>query len=147
MSKIISAPKVIVGFVVLVVAFAAVPYMISSVGNMVDTIGKRAITVLVEFEPNPRTGGPIRPNSNLLDVVSIRVDIGVQPSVYVERATASPWTRTVYAEKNDRVTVGAEQFTGTKLSCTISENGAVVSHYEKTGPSEVLCFAKSARGK
>jgi hypothetical protein len=110
-----------------------------SVKNLMDK-DDGGITVTVAFDPPRRSGGPIRPGGNLLDVVSIQILVGNQPAGPTQRVKQSPWTLVLYPDRN-RVIIElyAEQFTGGLLQCTIKQKGRPAAHDEGVGPTTVRC--------
>lgn len=131
--------KMIPTFLVLAVLGVAAWMFAPSIKNAVDR-DDGGVAVMVEFDPPRRSGEPIRPGSNLVDLVSIQVNMGGSPVGHTQRTKQSPWMLTLHPRKNGvTVEVYAEQFAGGFLHCMITQTGYPPVHKESIGPSTVRC--------
>jgi hypothetical protein len=124
-------------FVVALLGVAAWMFAPSIKGLMDPDDG--GVSVMVEFDPPHRSGGPIHPGGNLVDIVSVQLILGGTPVGPTERVKRSPWQLVLHPGKRMTIELYAEQFAGGFLHCMIKQHGYPPVNNESVGPSTVRC--------
>lgn len=106
--------------------------------NSTATQRPEAVIVTVTFEPTRRSGDLLRPNGQLKDEITITLQEGAKQHPKV-KVLYSPWQKVLYPKKGTMVVVRAEQFTGNRLSCNITQPLARGSSDSRTGATQIQC--------
>lgn len=97
----------------------------------------REVIVTVDFEPTERPSSSDAAGRLTEDVV---IQVVTGPDKHPPgRTRNSPWIRTFFVRKGQRVTVMAQQYYGVRIGCAISQAGQPVKHKNAYGPAVITC--------